>query len=60
MLDTLITSLRNTIGILQKQDIQQVAQSLGARVPFVDAEHSKQVIQLGDDCAAIPDGGSVC
>ncbi len=56
MLDTLITSLRNTIGILQKQDIQQVAQSLGARVPFVDAEHSKQVIQLGDDCAAIPDG----
>ncbi|MGB3491708.1 MAG: sll0787 family AIR synthase-like protein [Elainellaceae cyanobacterium] len=56
MLDTLITSLRATIGILQKQDIQQAARSLGARVPFLGSKEPDQVIHLGDDCAAIPDG----
>lgn len=61
MLETLITSLRNTIGILQKQDIQQAAQALGSRSQQLTrcAATGKTVnltVQLGDDCAAIPDG----
>ncbi|GAB4478578.1 MAG: methanogenesis marker 2 protein [Elainellaceae cyanobacterium] len=44
---TLIKKLRASLGILHKQDIQAIAQSLR-----LDASD----ILLGDDCAAIPDG----
>jgi AIR synthase-related protein len=45
MLSSLADQLRQTLSILQKQDIQTAAHALG---------NSK--IPLGDDCAAIPDG----
>lgn len=45
MLATLAAQLQQSLGILQKQDIQVVAQSLGIDTATL----------LGDDCAAIPD-----
>lgn len=48
MLANLVEHLRQSLGILHKQDIQSVGKSLGL------LEHSH--IRLGDDCAAIPDG----
>ncbi|OUC12713.1 MAG: hypothetical protein B0A82_21005 [Alkalinema sp. CACIAM 70d] len=51
MLTALVAHLQTAIGILQKQDIQtaaQVCQSASFRSPVP--------VQLGDDCAAIPDG----
>ncbi|MBD2326350.1 sll0787 family AIR synthase-like protein [Alkalinema sp. FACHB-956] len=51
MLTALVAHLQTAIGILHKQDIQttaQVCQSVTPRSPFP--------VQLGDDCAAIPDG----
>ena len=47
-LDTLATSLKQSIGLQQKKDIQTASQFLG---------NSKNIM-LGDDCAAIPDGDS--
>jgi AIR synthase-related protein len=44
---TLIKTLRASLGILHKQDIQAIAHSL-----LPDAAG----VRLGDDCAAIPDG----
>lgn len=45
MLSTIATQLRQSLSLLQKQDIQTAAQAL---------EGSQ--IRIGDDCAAIPDG----
>ena len=48
-LDLLAQTLKRSLGIVHKQDIQSVARFLGtANVP--------SDIRLGDDCAAIPDG----
>lgn len=54
MLSELVEQLRSSLGILQKQDIQSVARSLGSpgESSFSTADHP---ILLGDDCAAIPD-----
>jgi uncharacterized protein len=49
-LSDLATRLRQSLGILHKQDIQTAAQALKTVVSAPD--HS---ILLGDDCAAIPD-----
>ena len=49
-LSALVAHLRQSIGILHKQDIQTVAHHLASSTP----EGSE--ILLGDDCAAIPDG----
>ena len=46
-LEQLATKLKQSLGIIQKQDIQIAGQVLGL-------QNSK--IQVGDDCAAIPDG----
>lgn len=46
MLAELADRLRQAVGIAQKQDIQAVAQLLAA---------APETVQLGDDCAAIPD-----
>lgn len=48
MLATLAAELRQSLSLLQKQDIQTAAQALGGQW------HSANVL-LGDDCAAIPD-----
>lgn len=53
MLTDLAADLHRSLGILQKQDIQPIAQRLGLWVP--DAQ-TAQPIHLGDDCAAIADG----
>ncbi|WP_448604618.1 sll0787 family AIR synthase-like protein [Thermoleptolyngbya sp.] len=45
--ETLVATLKQSLGILHKQDIQAIARSL-----LPDAAG----ILLGDDCAAIPDG----
>jgi uncharacterized protein len=50
----LVVQLRQSIGILHKQDIQSVADQLLAHVPKGISSDAK--IRLGDDCAAIPDG----
>jgi AIR synthase-related protein len=51
MLSTLISHLKNALGILHKQDIQTAANRL------MQAVHtSTSPVLLGDDCAAIPDG----
>jgi len=42
--------LRQSVGVIQKQDIQTVASSLSYLTP-----ETKPDILLGDDCAAIPD-----
>lgn len=49
MLPTLVSQLQQSLGILHKQDIQTAAHRLNL---------SPNGIQLGDDCAAIPDGDS--
>lgn len=50
MLSTLVTSLHQSLGILHKQDIQVAAHNLSHLLSPGTA------VQLGDDCAAIPDG----
>ena len=47
-LEQLTAKLKQSLGIVQKQDIQVVSQILGWQT---DSQ-----IQVGDDCAAIPDG----
>ncbi|MEM9771440.1 MAG: sll0787 family AIR synthase-like protein [Cyanobacteria bacterium P01_D01_bin.73] len=51
-LSDLIAALQESVSILHKQDIQTAATTLGQWVPGADDAR----IQLGDDCAAIPDG----
>lgn len=51
-LPALIKSLQNSISILNKQDIQTAANTIGQYVHTPTGTP----IQLGDDCAAIPDG----
>ena len=51
MLADLATRLRESLGILHKQDIQIAAKALGWESPDIPNK-----ILLGDDCAAIPDG----
>ncbi|MBU6230808.1 MAG: sll0787 family AIR synthase-like protein [Cyanobacteria bacterium REEB459] len=53
MLEALVAELRQSLGILHKQDIQTVARFLG---PDSTAAGAAGAILLGDDCAAIPDG----
>jgi uncharacterized protein len=48
-LDLLAHTLKQSLGIAHKQDIQTVAK-------FLSAENATTDILLGDDCAAIPDG----
>jgi uncharacterized protein len=48
-LDLLAHTLKQSLGILHKQDIQAVARLLST-------ENAPNHILLGDDCAAIPDG----
>ena len=48
-LDVLAHSLKQSIGIVQKQDIQTVAR-------FLSTANAISDVLLGDDCAAIPDG----
>lgn len=52
-LQALAPRLRQTLGLLHKQDIQTASKYLGSWAPAA-ASHSS--IQVGDDCAAIPDG----
>jgi len=47
-LEQLTAKLKQSLGIVQKQDIQVASQILGLQT---DSQ-----IQVGDDCAAIPDG----
>ena len=47
-LEQLAAKLKQSLGIIQKQDIQVVSQILGLQ--------TDNQIQVGDDCAAIPDG----
>ncbi|MEN9517934.1 MAG: thiamine-monophosphate kinase [Cyanobacteriota bacterium] len=47
-LEQLAAQLKQSLGIIQKQDIQIVSQILGLQ--------TGNQIQVGDDCAAIPDG----
>jgi hypothetical protein len=54
-LTDLACQLRRSLGILQKQDIQIVAQRLLAQTAPADADAASRIL-LGDDCAAIPDG----
>ena len=49
-LEELAAKLKQSLGIIQKQDIQIASQILGL--------HTDSQIQVGDDCAAIPDGDS--
>lgn len=51
MLSELTAQLQQSLGILHKRDIQTAAQALGQSVGF----NSSTKIELGDDCAAIPD-----
>lgn len=53
-LSELISSLQASISILNKQDIQTAANTIGQYVETAN----KSLIHLGDDCAAIPDGDS--
>jgi len=53
MLHQLINELQEALGILHKQDIQVASTALGQGI---DAVQSDEMIRLGDDCAAIPDG----
>ncbi len=50
MLPSLAAQLRQSLSLLQKQDIQTASQALG-----VGAEWASSNVLLGDDCAAIPD-----
>jgi uncharacterized protein len=47
-LSDLAKTLKQSLGIVHKQDIQAVARFLGS-------ENAATKVQLGDDCAAIPD-----
>ena len=47
-LEQLAAKLKQSLGIIQKQDIQLASQTLGLQ--------TDSRIQVGDDCAAIPDG----
>lgn len=49
LLPSLTNTIRNSLGIRHKQDIQQAAKYLG---------HTPNNIAIGDDCAAIADGNS--
>ncbi len=49
-LTDLVTQLQQSVGILHKQDIQAIAHPL-----LADSSTIPSTIQLGDDCAAIPD-----
>ncbi len=51
MLASLVTQLRQSLSLLQKQDIQTASQALGVGVQWASSN-----VLLGDDCAAIPDG----
>lgn len=51
MLADLTTQLRQSLGLLHKQDIQTAAQALRSR-----QEWTADAVLLGDDCAAIRDG----
>ncbi len=51
MLTDLVDHLRQSIGIIHKQDIQQAANYLGQTVQVAESD-----ILMGDDCAAIPHG----
>lgn len=51
MLSSLATQLRQSLSLLQKQDIQTASQALEA-----GAQWTSSSVLLGDDCAAIPDG----
>ena len=48
-LDRLAHTLRQSLGIVHKQDIQTIAK-------FLATENAASDVLLGDDCAAIPDG----
>ncbi len=48
-LDRLAQTLKRSLGIVHKQDIQTVAK-------FLATENAASDILMGDDCAAIPDG----
>jgi uncharacterized protein len=48
-LDLLAQTLKQSLGIAHKQDIQMVAK-------FLATENAASDILIGDDCAAIPDG----
>jgi uncharacterized protein len=48
-IDLLAQTLKQSLGIMHKQDIQSVAR-------FLSTENATTEILLGDDCAAIPDG----
>jgi uncharacterized protein len=48
-IDLLAQTLKQSLGIMHKQDIQSVAR-------FLSIENATTEILLGDDCAAIPDG----
>lgn len=47
-IEQLATKLKQSLGIIQKQDIQVVSQALNLQ--------TNNQIKVGDDCAAIPDG----
>ncbi|MEM9275863.1 MAG: sll0787 family AIR synthase-like protein [Cyanobacteria bacterium P01_F01_bin.143] len=47
-LEQLAAKLKQSLGIIQKQDIQLVSQALDLQI--------NNQIKVGDDCAAIPDG----
>jgi len=51
MLSSLATQLRQSLSLLQKQDVQTASQALAA-----GAQWAASNVLLGDDCAAIPDG----
>jgi uncharacterized protein len=48
-LDRLAHTLKQSLGIVHKQDIQTVAK-------FLATENAASEVLMGDDCAAIPDG----
>jgi uncharacterized protein len=54
MLSDLAAQLKQTLGILHKQDIQTAAQMLQPTLAS-NLPDAQQAIRLGDDCAAIPD-----
>ncbi|MEO0352313.1 MAG: sll0787 family AIR synthase-like protein [Cyanobacteria bacterium P01_A01_bin.15] len=53
-LPNLVTTLQNSVSILNKKDIQTAANIIGQYVHTPTGDP----IYLGDDCAAIPDGDS--
>ncbi len=50
-LDLLVNTLKRSLGIVHKQDIQTIAK-------FLATENATSDVLMGDDCAAIPDGDS--